>query len=90
MRDKARASSASEATFSPQLIRLQLDRILDHEIFSRSERLSRFLRFVMEETLAGRGAELKEPVLAAELYGKNLASENGDDSTGSRRCAAPA
>jgi Tol biopolymer transport system component len=63
------------------MVDLQLNRILGHEIFSRSERLSRFLRYVVEETLAGRGAELKEPVLAAELYGKKVDSENGDDST---------
>jgi Tol biopolymer transport system component len=62
-------------------VRTQLERILTHEIFSRSERLSKFLRFVVEETLAGRGAELKEPVLAAELYGKKVDSDSGDDST---------
>jgi hypothetical protein len=66
---------------APQRIRAQLDRILGHEIFSRSERLSRFLRYVVEETLAGRGAERKEPVLAAELYGKRTGAEAGDDST---------
>jgi Tol biopolymer transport system component len=75
------ATTASQATLSPQVIRSQLDRILGHEIFSRSERLSRFLRYVVEETLAGRGAELKEPVLAAELYGKKVDSKSGDDST---------
>jgi Tol biopolymer transport system component len=36
---------------------------------------------VVEETLAGRGGELKEPVLAAELYGKKVDAETGDDST---------
>src|SRR5262245_19377978 len=81
MADRPGAPSASQPTLSPQAIRSQLDRILGHEIFSRSERLSRFLRYVVEETLAGRGAELKEAVLAAELYGKKLDSESGDDST---------
>src|SRR5688500_10940280 len=75
------ATSASHPGLSPQLIRSQLDRILGHEIFSRSERLSRFLRYVVEESLSGRGAELKESVLAAELYDKKTDADGGDDST---------
>ena len=52
------------------LVRSQLDKVLASEVFLRSERLSGFLRFVVEETLNGRGDTLKEPVLAHELYGK--------------------
>jgi hypothetical protein len=44
--------------------------MLASELFLRSERLSGFLRFVVEETLNGRGETLKEPVLAHEPYGK--------------------
>ena len=53
------------------LVRSQLEMVLASELFSRSERLSGFLRFVVEETLNGRGETLKEPVLAHQLYGKN-------------------
>ena len=53
------------------LVRSQLEMVLASELFSRSERLSGFLRFVVEETLSGRGETLKEPVLAHQLYGKN-------------------
>jgi TolB-like protein/Tfp pilus assembly protein PilF len=52
------------------LVRSQLETVLASELFSRSERLSGFLRFVVEETLNGRGETLKEPVLAHQLYGK--------------------
>jgi TolB-like protein len=52
------------------VIRSELDRVLASEPFSRSERLSGFLRFVVEETLSGRGDSLKEAVLASTLYGK--------------------
>ncbi len=52
------------------LVRSQLDKVLASDLFLRSERLSGFLRFVVEETLNGRGETLKEPVLAHELYGK--------------------
>jgi TolB-like protein/Tfp pilus assembly protein PilF len=52
------------------LVRSQLENLLASELFSRSERLSAFLRFVVEETLNGHGDTLKEPVLAHQLYGK--------------------
>jgi Tol biopolymer transport system component len=55
---------------SPELIRAQLDRILRSSLFTRSERLSAFLKFVVQETLEGRGETLKEQVIAIELYGK--------------------
>lgn len=55
---------------SDPLVRAQLIRILASEIFSRSDRLSAFLKFIVEETLNGQGDTLKEQVIAAELYGK--------------------
>ena len=51
-------------------VRAELDRILVSPLFSRSDRLSAFLRFVVEETVAGKGETLEEQVIAAELYGK--------------------
>lgn len=51
-------------------VRAELDRILASEIFSRSDRLSAFLKFIVEQTLDGQGETLKEQVIAAELYGK--------------------
>jgi len=49
-------------------ILLQLQRILAGEGFKRSERICRFLSYVVEQTLRGRGDELKESVLAVEVY----------------------
>jgi Tol biopolymer transport system component len=51
-------------------VRADLARILATDLFSRSERLSAFLKFVVEQTLDGHGDQLKEQVLATELYGK--------------------
>lgn len=65
---------ASSSTF----VRAELDRILASEVFSRSERLSAFLRFIVEQTLNGQGDTLKEQIVAIELYGK------GPDSTPQR------
>ena len=51
-------------------IRYALERILSSAGFARNERLSRFLRFVVEEELAGRGGEIKESLIALEVFGR--------------------
>jgi len=50
-------------------VRAELGRVLSSELFSRSDRLTAFLRFIVERTLSGDGV-LKEQVLGVELYGK--------------------
>src|SRR5262249_13797573 len=50
------------------LVRSHTAKILGSPSFSGSERMSRFLRFVVESALAGRGAELKEYVLGIEIF----------------------
>src|SRR5262245_1054828 len=52
------------------LVRAELDRIVSSDLFTRSARLSSFLRFIVDRTLAGNGDSLKEHVIAVELYGK--------------------
>ena len=52
-------------------VRGELARILASDLFSRSDRLSAFLTFIVEQTLQRHGAGLKEHVLAIELYGKD-------------------
>ena len=53
------------------LVRAELERILSNPLFARSDRLSAFLSFVVEQTLGGRGDSLKEHVIAIALYGKD-------------------
>jgi len=48
----------------------QLEKILASEPFAHSGRISRFLRFVVEHTLAGRGGELKEYLIGVEVFDK--------------------
>ena len=50
--------------------RRQLERILGSPGFSRNERLSRFLRFIVERRLERRDSEIKESVLAVEVFGR--------------------
>ena len=52
-------------------IRGELERILSSGIFATAGRMKRFLRFVVKETLEGRGDELNESQLGAEVYDRN-------------------
>ncbi len=59
---------ALETRVPAELVRAELDRILRSPWFLHSERLSRFLRFVVEQTLRGHAGDLKESVLAVEVF----------------------
>ena len=61
------------------VVRAQLARILASDIFLRSDRLTSFLTFIVEQTLDGHGTTLKEQVLAMEVYGKGADFEAGVD-----------
>ena len=60
--------------------RRQLERVLASPGFSRNERLSRFLRFVVEQHLAGKDDELKESVIAVEVLGRSPDHDPKQDS----------
>jgi TolB-like protein len=49
----------------------ELERILSSGIFATADRMKRFLRFVVKETLDGRGDNLNEIQLGAEVYDRN-------------------
>lgn len=49
-------------------VRMQLGRILDSSDFAQSGRMQSFLRFVVDETLAGRADRLKEFTIATEVF----------------------
>src|SRR5258708_34749959 len=63
-----RQQTSSSKQISPELVSRQLDRIVHSTVFSKSARLTTFLRFIVGETLSGRGDGLKEHVIAIELY----------------------
>src|ERR1700755_3607640 len=54
----------------PLAIRAELDRVLASPGFAHNERLSRFLRFVVERHLEGRADEIKESVLGVEVFNR--------------------
>src|SRR5262245_5129855 len=62
-----------------QAVREQLARVLSSAAFSRNERLSRFLQFVVERHLEGRDRELKESLIAVEVFGRNPGYDPKED-----------
>src|SRR6476619_2392557 len=48
----------------------QLDRILSSRGFVGNDRLSAFLRFVVEKQLLGKAVELKESLVGIEVFGR--------------------
>jgi len=63
-----------------QAARRELDRVLASPGFARNERMARFLRFVVERYLEGRNDEIKESVLAIEVFGRRPDHDPQQDS----------
>jgi TolB-like protein len=52
-------------------VRRQLDRILASEGFTNADRMTAFLRYVVERSLAGEGDQVKEYVIGIEVFGRD-------------------
>lgn len=70
--DDPPGSSTTETLsgLSPTDIRDQLDRVLGHRDFEATQRMRDFLRFAVEETLAGRAHRLKGKTIARQVFGR--------------------
>ena len=66
-----RASEATPTGFTEQAITDHLDRISSSKAFRQADRLKRFLTFIVNEAIAGRGERLKEFVVGIEVFGKD-------------------
>ena len=52
----------------PEIVRAQLEKICASGRFVNSHKLTQFLRLVVEESLAGRGSQIKEYSIGVEVY----------------------
>ena len=59
---------------APEAGREELERVLASAEFDASDRLRSFLRFVVEEALAGRAERLKAYTIAVEVFGRDPGS----------------
>lgn len=57
-------------SLTPAAVRSQLEKVLNSKAFARSPRISRFLSFVVEQTLEGQESKLKEYLLGVEVFGR--------------------
>ena len=71
-------SAKQEAEFPKNAVRSELSRILASPDFEATDRLRKFLRFLVEETLAGRGSDLKGYTIATCVFGRK---DNFDPAT---------
>lgn len=68
------------ALIDPEAARRQLERVLASPGFLRNERMSRFLRFLAECHMEGHGNQLKESVIAVEVFGRKPDHDPSQDS----------
>jgi hypothetical protein len=66
IQDVEQAALASEAP----AIREQLERLLEHPLFSNSKRYPALLAYTVEQTLLGNAADLKERSIGIEVFGR--------------------
>lgn len=64
---------------NPGAVREELERILESRHFRHSKQGSRFLQYIIEETLNGNAGLLKERLLGAALFGRVPDYSTGDD-----------
>lgn len=62
-------------------VRLQLERILAARRFANAEKLSLFLRYIVEATLRGEENELKETLIGVQVFGRKPDYDPKADST---------
>jgi TolB-like protein len=63
-----RLTQQDNLEIAPDAIRNQLVKILQSNLFAESQRMARFLRFAVEETLKGNARRLKEIVIGIEVF----------------------
>lgn len=76
---EAQHSSSELGTEERDGVREQLERMLETHHFRQSRRYPALLRFIVEETLEGRGDLLKERILGVEVFGRDPSYDTSSD-----------
>jgi serine/threonine-protein kinase len=71
MKTRPRAPTVAPERDTDRVAREHLDRVLASGTFRRVDRLKRFLSFIVTETIAGRGDQLKEYVIGVQVFDKD-------------------
>ena len=59
------------------LVKNALEQVLISSVFEGSPRLQEFLKYIVSETLAGRGADIRGKSVAVDVYGRKLEKDAG-------------
>ena len=78
--DSAFGFDGTNLAASAPVIREQLSRMLKSPVFVHSDRLSRFLRFIVEHVIGGTQDCLKEYVIGSEVYDRQPPYDPSQDS----------
>ena len=70
----------ASGNLSEQEVRAELERLLQSALFLQSDRLGRFVRFAIENALAGNTEVLKEYVIGTEVYDRKPPYHPSQDS----------
>ena len=72
-------SDSKEGAIAPELVRLELQRIVTSRHFRTSRRGKEFLEYVVTEKMSGRGDLLKERLIGVRLFGRKPDYATGED-----------
>jgi TolB-like protein/tetratricopeptide (TPR) repeat protein len=78
--DSTLQDTNASGNLSEPEVRAELERLLQSALFLQSERLGRFLRFAIENALAGNTEGLKEYVIGTEVYDRKPPYHPSQDS----------
>lgn len=67
------------ASPSDDEVRDALARVVSSDTFASAPRLNQFLTYVVEKTIADRGAAIKGKAIAVDVYGRELRGESGQN-----------
>ena len=73
---------------SPEEIRLQLDRLVTSGGFANADRMSGFLRYIVERAVAGESDQVKEYVIGVAVFARDEQYDPRLDSIAGRAAAA--
>lgn len=76
---QARGAPPAHVRVPDEEVQDHLARLLASKTFQQVDRLKRFARFIADEVLAGRGAELKEYVIGVQVFGREASFDPRTD-----------
>ncbi len=76
---QARGAPAAHVRVPDEEVQDHLARLLASKTFQQVDRLKRFARFIADEVLAGRGADLKEYVIGVQVFGREASFDPRTD-----------